>query len=73
MDVAKSLRIEVIARNTFQDTFVETERTAWRIDMGRTNSQASLRYDELIAKQATKTKEQATTAKELSLELNIAT
>ena len=38
--------------------------------MGRTNSQASRRYDELIAKQAAKTKEQAATAKELALELD---
>ena len=40
--------------------------------MGRTNSPVSRRYDELIAKQAAKTKEQATTAKELTLELDIA-
>ena len=36
--------------------------------MERTNSQVSCRYDELIAKQAAKTKEQAATAKELTLE-----
>ena len=42
--------------------------------MGRNNSQVSRRYDELIAKQAAKTKEQAiaATAKELTLELDIA-
>ena len=40
--------------------------------MGRTNSQVSRRYDELIAKQAAKSKEQAATAKELTLELDMA-
>ena len=40
--------------------------------MGRTNSQVSRRYDELITKKAAKTKEQAATAKELTLELDIA-
>ena len=40
--------------------------------MEHTNSLVSRKYDELIAKQAAKTKEQAATAKELTLELDIA-
>ena len=39
------------------------DRADGRVDMGRTNSQVSRRYDELITKQAAKTKEQAATAK----------
>ena len=39
--------------------------------MGRTNSQVSRRYDKLVTKQAAKTKEQAATAKELTLELDM--
>ena len=40
--------------------------------MEHTKSQVSRRYDELIAKEAAKTNEQAVTAKELTLELEIA-
>ena len=40
--------------------------------MGHTNGQVSRRYDEPIAKQAVKSKEQAVTAKELTLELDMA-
>ena len=41
------------------------------LDMGRTNSQVSHRYDELIAKQAAKTKEQVSTANEECLSIAI--
>ena len=39
--------------------------------MEHIKSEVSRRYDELIAKEAAKTKEQAVTAKELTLELEI--
>ena len=48
------------------------DRADGRVDMEHTNSQVSRRYDELITKEAAKTKEQAATAIELMLELEIA-
>ena len=43
------------------------DRADGRVDIEYTNSQVSSRYDELISRQAAKTKEQAATAKELTL------
>ena len=45
----------------------------YNLCMGRTNNQVSRTDNELIAKQAAKTKEQAATARELTLELDMAT
>ena len=71
MDFAKNLRIESYSEKYLSGRHCG-DRADWRVDMGRTNSQVSRRYDDRIAKQAVKTKEQAATAKELTLELNIA-
>ena len=71
MDFAKNLRIESYSEKYLSGHLCR-DRADWRVDMGRTNSQVSRRYDELITKKAAKTKEQAATAKELMLELDIA-
>ena len=71
MDFAKNLWIESYSEKHLSGRLCG-DRGDWRVDMGRTNSQVSRRYDELIAKQAAKMKEQATTTKELTLELDIA-
>ena len=71
MDFALNLRIESHSEKYLSGRLCG-DRADWRVDMGRTNSQVSCRYDELIAKQAAKMKEQAATAKELTLKLDIA-
>ena len=71
MDFAKNLQIESYSEK-FLSGRLCGNRADWRVDMGRTNSQVSRRYDKLIVKQAAKMKEQATTAKEVMLELDIA-
>ena len=71
MDFAKNLRIEGYNKKYLSGRLYG-DRADWRADMGRTNSQVSRRYDDLIAKQAAKKKEQSATAKELTLELDIA-
>ena len=71
MDFAKNLRIESYSEKYLSRRFCG-DRADRRVDMEHTKSQVSRRYDELIAKEAAKTKEQAVTAKELTLELEIA-
>ena len=71
MDFAKNLCIESY-RKKYLSGRLCGDRADGQVDMGHTNSQVSRRYDELITKQAAKTKDQAATAKELTLELDIA-
>ena len=66
MDFAKTYGSKVIARNTYQDV------DAFVVETEDTNSWVSCKYDELIAKQAAKMKEQAATARELTLEFEVA-
>ena len=68
---AKNLRIESYSEKYLSRRLCG-DRADGRVDMEHTNSYVSRRYDELIAKEAAKTKEQAATAKELTLELEIA-
>ena len=55
MDFAKNLRIESYSEKCLSGRLCG-DRADGRVDMGRTNSQVSRRYDELIAKKAAKTK-----------------
>ena len=71
MDYAKNLRIESYSEKYLSGRLCG-DRADWRIDMGHINSQVSRTYDELIVKETAKTKEQAATAKELTLDLDIA-
>ena len=73
MDFAKNLWIK-----SYNEKYISGrlcgDRADWQVDMGRTNSQVSHRYDKLIAKQAAKAAAGAShpTAKEPTLELEIA-
>ena len=63
MDFAKNLWIEGYSEK-YLSRHLCGDRANGRVDMEHTKSQVSCRYDELIAKEAAKTKEQAVTAKE---------
>ena len=71
VDFAKNLQIESYSEKYLSRRLCG-DRADGRVDIEHTKSQVSCRYDELIAKEAAKTKEQAVTAKELTLELEIA-
>ena len=62
MDFAKNLRI-VSYSEKYLSGCLCVDRVDGRADIGRTNGQVSHKCDELIAKQAARTKEQAATAK----------